>query len=215
MARIIKAKIDGKCTEFLIFQKPKELWKNYHVTKHVILNNNNEKYDSVLKIDTDEIEKIKSTQIDKLNCNVDQNTLQKDSCNQCTFTEECNTILEPIIKKYINMITQSVKEDNNKRTHAHYEKKRSSKSKSFMKKLHIIDKYGSSIISRKQNKFYNIMTCYRIAEFRNLKGIELGLKKLMSDFDFIKKMNIFNWNTRLNYREFQNVVKHAPDNWGY
>ena len=59
------------------------------------------------------------------------------------------------------------------------------------------------------------MTCYRIAEFRNLKGIELGLKKLMSDFDFIKKMNIFHWNTRLNYREFQNVVKHAPDNWGY
>ncbi|SVC51806.1 uncharacterized protein METZ01_LOCUS304660, partial [marine metagenome] len=57
----------------MLFQSPKELWKNYHVTKHVILNNNNEKYDSVLKIDTDEIEKIKSTQIDKLNCNVDQN----------------------------------------------------------------------------------------------------------------------------------------------
>ena len=68
MARI-KTKFDGEHTTFMLFQSPKEFWKNYHVPKHVILNNNNDNYYSVLKIETDEIEKIKSMQIDELDCN--------------------------------------------------------------------------------------------------------------------------------------------------
>ena len=190
----IKTKFDSENTAFMLFQSYKDLWKNFHVTKHVILNNNHERFDRVLNIDIDEIENIKSTQIEKLNCNVDQNTLQKDSCNQCTFTDECNTILKPIIKKYINMIIQSVREDDNKPTHAHYEKKKSNESKSFLKNLLIIDKYGSSIIARKENKYYKIMTCYRHAQFSNLSDIELAFRKVMNDFEWIKRKNLDYWN---------------------
>ena len=209
----IKSKIDGKRLTFRIIDGSDNFWKNYHVAKHVIINSRNEQFHKIIKVTDEEIIKIKGTLKDEFNCAVEHNVLQKDSCNQCSFTDKCRSSLELFIEKYINMIRESINDDRNMPTHAHYEKLKSSYATTYFKNILFIDKYGSTIIARKQNNFYKLISCYRNTVFSNISDIELAFKKIMDDNDWIRRMNIDMWNNRLNYKKIKSVEKHLSENW--
>lgn len=209
----ININIDGININFIVNDGYHSLWMNYHVTKHIIQNNENEGFNSVLKIGTDEIKQIKSIQVEKFKCTVNDNTPLDQSCKQCSFVDKCHSTLKPIIKRYSEMIAESLMNDEANATHAHYDQKRTSTSTKLSGYILVIDKYGSSIIALKKKNIYKVMTCYRNAQFSNLSDIELAFKKVMGDFEWIRRLNIDQWNKRLTYKKFKNVVKHLPDNW--
>lgn len=208
-----KTKIDGIKKGFLIPDDPKQHWLNYHIVKHVILNNKQEQLGEVLKISSNEINEMKLKIKKDFSCSVDQNTLQKDSCNKCTFTRDCKSLLKPAIKKYLNYLEKSTRDDAENPTHAHYSREKTKFSKKMPKSLLLIDKYGSSIILRATSKIYILMTCYRVSKFSNLSDIDLSFKKIMRDSEWIKVKNIDFWNKKFKYEAFKNVEKHLTGNW--
>ena len=82
-----------------------------------------------------------------------------------------------------------------------------------LENLLFIDKYGCSIICRKEKKNYCVFSCYRRAGFSNLSEIGLSFKKMFSDFELSRISNIKYWNSRLSGNYNNNVIKHLPENW--
>ena len=208
-----KMKIDDIKKGILIPDDPEQYWLNYHIVKHVILNNKHEQLGEVLKVSSNELNEIKLKLKDNFSCSVEQNTLQKDSCNKCTFTRDCRGLLKPTINRYLNYLRQSTREDVKNPTHAHYSREKTKFSKKMPKSLLLIDKYGSSIILRATGKIYIMMTCYRVSKFTNLSDIDLSFKKIMSDSEWIRAKNIDFWNKKFKYKAFNNVEKHLTENW--
>ena len=119
-----KAKIDGIKKGFIIPDNPEQYWLNYHIVKHVILNDEYEELGKVLQISSDELNEMKSKLKDNFNCSVEHNISQKESCNKCTFTKDCRNLLEPPINRYSNYLRQSTREDDKDPTHAHYSREK-------------------------------------------------------------------------------------------
>ena len=124
-----KAKIDGIEKGFIVPDNPEEYWLNYHIVKHVILNNENEQLGEVLKISSNELDKMQLKLKGNFSCSVEHNITQKESCNKCTFTKDCRILLKPIINTYLNYLRQSTREDEKYPTHAHYSREKTKYSK--------------------------------------------------------------------------------------
>jgi hypothetical protein len=212
MAKIF-TKIDGDDKVMILDNSSESLWMNYHVTKHVIINNKQEGFHNIFNIDIAQIEEIKEIQKNEYNCSVNKLKSQKETCNQCLFINDCNKILNPMIELYSELIEKSFVDDVDDPTHAHYEKSKSSSSKKLIESILFIDKNGTSIIGQRRKNNYFIITCYRNLEFSNLSDIQLAFRKVLDDSAWIKRMNIDEWNKRLKYRKFQNVDKHLSENW--
>ena len=213
MAKYFDTKIDGDDKVMILDNSSESLWMNYHVTKHVIINNKQEGFHNIFNIDIAQIEEIKEIQKNEYNCLVDELQLQQDTCNQCLFINNCNKILDPIIKLYSELIEQSFFNDVDNPTHAHYEMNNSSSSKKLIEGILFIDKNGTSIIGQRRKNNYFIISCYRNLEFSDLSDIQLSFKKILDDSAWIKGMNLDMWNKRLKYKNYQNVVKHLSENW--
>ena len=81
--------------------------------------------------------------------------------------------------------------------------------------LHIlfIDDNGFSIICRKKSKIFGVFTCYGRTSFTNTTDMQLSLKKILNESEWLRLMNIKRWNAIFNRKEHHNVIKHLPENW--
>ena len=149
----------------------------------------------------------------KYKCKVSNKINQKDSCGKCPYTGECNDKLSTMIRIYLDMLCNSIKEDSKGPTHVHYQEKKNIESTSFDEKILVLDSYGSTIIARKKRDKYLLISGYRNTEFSNVSDMELALKKVMNDHDWIKRKNMDLWNVRLQYDTKKNVTKHLKENW--
>ena len=153
--------LDKNQETLAIFDGFHDIWINYHVTKHVILGYKREGYDGILKIEEDDIKKIRSEQINNLKCNVSKEPKIAVTCKICKYKTKCSELIKPLVHSYRKLILDGVIKDREKPRHAHYDSKKSPRSSRIVNNLLFIDKVGTNIICKKEKKFYTVRTCYR------------------------------------------------------
>ena len=208
-----KFSLDGRTESIFIIDDHKSLWLNYHVTKHIIINYEKEGFEKVLGIVTSELDDIRHKQTKDFNCAIKHELTLNETCKKCDFTKECYTLTKKLGHSYVNTIKDAITKDSEDPIHAHFERKRTPNSLKMLENILFIDKYGCSIICRKEKKNYCVFSCYRRAGFSNLSEIGLSFKKMFSDFELSRISNIKYWNSRLSGNYNNNVIKHLPENW--
>ena len=122
--------------------------------------------------------------------------------------EECFDNLSFIQREYIDHIFDSLENDQfDPRNATYFDKKIYSKS------LLIIDKEGVSIISSLKQGKYLVRTAFGF-NINDANEMSLKFRKLFDDSDWRRDQATMNWTVRLqNYKRFNDVETHNPENW--
>ena len=206
--------LDNVLDTIAIFDGFKDIWKNYHVTKHLVHGYKKEGYNSFLGVKAIDIENIKSKQLNDLKCNV--STFGPPiamTCKQCQLQTECSELIKPLTIRYRELILSCVKNDKVRPRHMHYDYKKKPNSTRLNNQLLFIDKFGSNLICNKGKKFFKVQTFYRINPFYKLKKIRRKFNKIQNDMSFVVKHNSSSWMNKVNNRGYENIVVHLPENW--
>jgi len=211
----IEITVDDDNIKMWIFDDNGSTWLNYHVTKHLIDNFEKEGFSKIFDIDNTKIREIRAKQLNQFNCKVNQFNTAKNTCRKCDFVQECRSLIddESLSKMYTSLIIKGIEQDHKNSTHAHYEQKKTQFSQKLSEKILFIDDNGFSIICRKKSKNFGVFTCYGRTSFTNTTDMQLSLKKILNEPEWLRLMNIKRWNAIFNRKEHHNVIKHLPENW--
>jgi len=182
-------------------------WATYHVTKHILLNNDSEQIGRLLDLEDDVLLNTRKTQLQQYKCLV-SNENNTQPCLKCKFKNECLDLLAPITSQYYSIIKISIIEDNNHPRHVRYLNNK-------IKKNYItfITDSGFNIITMiNLNKDLKIKTCFRHG-LGHLNNFQLKLLKVSNDNRWHLKASMNKWKKRLSKAPYSNIKYHIEENW--
>ena len=181
-------------------------WKTYHVTKHSIINYNNEGYYLFIKKSNNEIEILRKKQIQKFNCKIHIGNNLQAICKACNCLNLCVAEIDELIKMYIGMIKTILKNDHMSPRYAEYCTKN---------QPHVImlNSHGmTAIMKKRKNKFF-LVTMYGFQQ-NQVNGLQYSFKKILGDKLWRRNSNIIYWKNRFkNNKRFEKVKMEIPFNW--
>lgn len=183
-------------------------WKTYHVTKHPIINFENEGFYLFINKTEKYIRSLREKQINALNCKIDINKGKQLFCKMCKFSDKCVVEIDQIIKLYIRLIKTVLKNDHNKSRNAEYLDNINNKLC-----LIILNNHGMTAIMSIRKDKYQLLTLYGYQQ-NNTNEMGLSFKSLLGDKLWRTNSNILYWKKRFrNKKRFSNVKKEIPSNW--
>lgn len=176
-------------------------WVNYHVTKHILLNNDSEQIGSLVGIDHQILRGIRSIQVEKYKCKVSNNNSQP--CFICKYKNECSDTISSISNEYFLIIKKSICNDTLSPRHALYKYKDH--------KIIFITNSGLNIIADiNKDRNIRVNTCYRFG-IDHLNDMQLQLMKLYKDDSFHLHASINRWKKQLD--NYSYTKYYQEENW--
>jgi len=194
-------------------------WSNYHVTKHLLIDYNNDGYDRLHGFGNRVISAIRDIQKLSFDCQVTNNSTIENTCKGCDFHIECDETISKIKEKYISGIKESLTNDCKDPRHATF-KKKNNYGKTGMVTIDnymvIIDNYGRMVIAtivKEKEKFVNVLTSFRKTIKKTQNKIDFRFDRLKFENRLYVSTAIRHWQYRFASEDYKDVNKYLIRNW--
>ena len=184
-----------------------KFWHTYHVTKHVINHFEDEGFINFMSSGFQHIKKSREHQIDNLLCSIDFKKNNKIFCAECKNLEDCHEFISSINDEYVNMIFESLENDQIDPCNATYYDRKIS-----MDCILIINDEGVSIIVGKKDDACLVRTAFGFS-LHDASEMSLKFRKLLDDSVWRKDQSIISWKDKFDQSRFEDVDMHNSENW--
>ena len=183
-----------------------QAWSNYHVTKHIVADFNDENFIGLIDLSPAEVEKLRKDQHNNHNCLLDKDSPSASVCRSCESVKGCWKTLTSVRSKYEAEITRILINDCKKPRHAHCHK-----GQKIRENLIIVDDSGLRITLLERKSHYNVATCFRHKPW-DLSQTDLSYTMVKVDKRYYYKQAIKDCHWKFN-NDYNRVTKHELENW--
>ena len=207
---MIDFSLDGKNVQAVMSTyegKKFKPWYNFHLTKHVVGDFQDEYFFQSIGLSENERKDIRNVQLNKYYCGLSKNSFS-DFCRSCEYINACYDTLKNVRENYNRLIRDSLVNDGSKPRHAHTETLKRSKT---IKEVIVLNNIGTSVVMIERINRYYVKTCYRLANIKKYKIREEY--SIMNDDEISLEESKMMWRRRFRGTRYSYIKEHQTVNW--